>query len=97
MSTTRHNMIISHTVRSEVVYGICFDDVAGTNKESIAKRKQRLKSLLKDHYGESVSIIGTGSNHLEVIVNSNNLNAEVTLNSNQEDMIKKECSKILKT
>ena len=44
--------------------------------------------MFKDHFGESIAIIGTASNHPEVLINSKNLDSEVTLNSNQESIIK---------
>ncbi len=84
-----HVLKMNQVASMKIIYDLCFSDVASTsNKQSIAKRKQRLKHLLKDYYGESIAIIGTGSNHLEVVINSANLNSEVTLNSNQEEMIK---------
>ena len=59
-----------------------------TMKDTIVKRNQRLKNMIHDYYGEVVIIIGTRSNHSEILINSKNLGSEVTLNSNEEMIIK---------
>ena len=44
--------------------------------------------MIHDYYGEVAIMIGTRSNHSEVLINSKNLGSEVTLNSNEELIIK---------
>lgn len=84
-----HVMKMNQVVSMNTIHDICFGkpDI-NTNTGSILKRKQRLKLMLKDHFGESIAIIGTASNHPDVLINSENLDSEVTLNSNQESIIK---------
>ena len=44
--------------------------------------------MIHDCYGEVVIIIGTRANYSEVLINSKNLDSKVTLNSNEELIIK---------
>ena len=84
-----HVMKMNQVVSMNTIHDICFGkpDIS-TNTGSIVKRKQRLKQMLKDHFEESIAIIGTASNHPDVLINSKNLDSEVTLNSNKESIIK---------
>ena len=44
--------------------------------------------MIHEYYGELDVIIGTRLNHPEVLIHSKNLDSEVTLNSNEELIIK---------
>ena len=81
-------IMLNQVVSMNIVYGIRYAAVrSDLRKETIAKRKQRRKNMIHDYY-EVVIIIDTRSNHSEVLTNSKNLDPEVTLNSNEELIIK---------
>ena len=84
---------MNQVVSMNIVYSICYGVVSSElRQDTIAKRKQRLKNMIHDYYGEIVIIIGTRSNHSEVLINSKNLDSEVTLNLRIDH---KECCQML--
>ena len=56
------------------------------NKETLKKRRQRLKSLILDHYGNRVTFIGekTGT---DLLINSDNLQTNLVLRTNEDSII----------
>ena len=80
---------MNQVVSINIVYGICYEAVSSDlRKETIAKRKQSLKNMIRDYYGDVVIIIGRRSNHSEVLINSKKLDSEAILYSNEELIIK---------
>ena len=80
---------LNQVVSMNQVYDICYGNSSNdASKESVLKRKQRLKKMINDHYGDSILIIGTNVNHPEVIIYARNLDSKVTLNSCKESIIK---------
>ena len=80
---------MNQVVSMKLVYDLCYRYLdSGASKDTVLKRKQRLKNMINDHYGDSVLIIGTRENHPEVIIYSKNLDSQVTLNSCKQSIIK---------
>ena len=80
---------MNQVVSMKLVYDLCYRYLdSDASKDTVLKRKQRLKNMINDHYGDSVLIIGTRENHPEVIIYSKNLDSQVTLNSCKQSIIK---------
>ena len=80
---------MNQVVSSNSVYRLCYREVnSDLGKDTIAKRNQGLKDMIHDYYAEVVIIIGTRSDHSDVLINSKNPDSEVTLNSNGGLIIK---------
>lgn len=79
---------MNQVVSMNILYDFCYKDFDEANKKTVTKRKQRLKTMITEQYGDSVLIVGTRDSHPEVLIHSQNIDSKMTVNSHKEPLIK---------
>ena len=82
-----HVVAMNQVVSMDILYGMCHGTSNETGKETVIKRKQRLKTVINERYGDSILIIGTKANHPEVLISSKNVDSKMSLNSFEKSTV----------